>query len=59
MHGKGKITWVDGREYDGEYVDDKKHGYGVYKWFHLLFLFLLKERWNIIQRAMVRWEGTW
>lgn len=32
MHGKGKITWPDGREYEGDYVDDKKHGYGVFKW---------------------------
>ena len=33
MHGKGKISWIDGREYEGEYIDDKKHGYGIFKWF--------------------------
>ena len=25
-------TWADGRKYEGEYKDDKKHGYGVYIW---------------------------
>jgi hypothetical protein len=32
MNGKGKCVWPDGRTYDGEYVDDKKDGYGVYTW---------------------------
>ena len=22
--------WADGRKYEGEYVNDKKHGYGIY-----------------------------
>jgi hypothetical protein len=26
------FTWSDGRKYDGEYKDDKKHGYGVFEW---------------------------
>lgn len=30
MHGKGKMTWPDGRVYEGEYKLDKKHGYGEY-----------------------------
>lgn len=43
MHGKGVYTWKDGRVYTGDYIDDKKHGYGVYKWvffnfFNFLFL---------------------
>jgi len=25
MHGKGVYTWKDGRRYDGEYLNDKKH----------------------------------
>lgn len=28
MEGQGVFTWVDGRKYEGEYLDDKKHGYG-------------------------------
>lgn len=40
MDGKGVIiyiiiqvfTWNDGRKYNGEYKDDKKHGYGVFEW---------------------------
>ena len=41
MHGKGSYTWKDGREYTGEYFNDKKHviiilsyqkGYGIYVW---------------------------
>jgi hypothetical protein len=26
------FTWSDGRKYEGEYKDDKKHGYGVFDW---------------------------
>jgi hypothetical protein len=26
MHGKGQFTWPDGRQYDGDYFEDKKHG---------------------------------
>ena len=37
MHGKGKIAWPDGREYEGDYVDDKKHGYGVFKWYVVIW----------------------
>jgi hypothetical protein len=25
MHGKGIYTWKDGRKYEGEYYEDKKH----------------------------------
>lgn len=32
MEGKGVFTWVDGRKYEGEYLDDKKHGYGKFIW---------------------------
>ena len=32
MNGKGVHNWPDGRIYEGEYLNDKKHGYGVYKW---------------------------
>ena len=32
MHGYGKYVWGDKKQYEGQYVDDKKHGYGVYQW---------------------------
>lgn len=32
MDGKGDFSWADGRKYAGEYVDDKKQGYGVFEW---------------------------
>ena len=25
-------TWQDGRKYEGQYRDDKKHGFGIYSW---------------------------
>ena len=28
MHGKGEFVWADGRKYNGEYLEDKKHGNG-------------------------------
>lgn len=28
MHGKGVFKWPDGRVYTGQYLNDKKHGYG-------------------------------
>jgi len=32
MTGMGIMTWPDGRQYEGEFLNDKRHGYGVYKW---------------------------
>jgi len=32
MHGKGIFTWKDGRKYEGDYFEDKKHGFGVFIW---------------------------
>lgn len=32
MEGIGIYKWSDGRSYEGEYIDDKKHGYGIYRW---------------------------
>jgi hypothetical protein len=26
------VTWADGRSYEGEYVSDKKHSKGTFKW---------------------------
>lgn len=30
--GKGKFTYADGKTYEGDYLHNKKNGYGVYKW---------------------------
>ena len=32
MNGEGIFTWPDGRRYEGEYFNDKKHGFGIYTW---------------------------
>jgi len=32
MNGKGILTWVGGKKYYGEFVDDMKEGYGVFDW---------------------------
>jgi hypothetical protein len=24
--------WPDGRRYEGDYIDDKKEGFGIYLW---------------------------
>lgn len=32
MEGFGVHLWPDGRQYQGQYLDDRKHGYGVYSW---------------------------
>ena len=29
-HGKGKLTWPDGKNYEGRFVDDKPHGLGTF-----------------------------
>ena len=32
MEGHGNFKWEDGREYDGEYMNDRKHGYGRFQY---------------------------
>lgn len=32
MNGNGLMTWPDGRSYQGQFKDDKKHGVGTYIW---------------------------
>lgn len=32
MNGIGIYIWKDGRQFQGYYKDDKKHGYGIYIW---------------------------
>lgn len=50
MHGKGKYSWQDGRFYEGEYYEDKKHGFGIYRWLgklnldHLAYCIILSSK---------------
>lgn len=32
MNGKGIMIWADGKRYEGDFLNDNKHGYGVYYW---------------------------
>jgi hypothetical protein len=41
MHGKGSYSWLDGRNYTGNYNMDKKEGYGVYKWVKYYYIRLI------------------
>lgn len=38
MHGVGLFQWSDGRVYIGEYIDDKKHGKGVFEWYYIYII---------------------
>ena len=30
MHGNGVFIYTDGRRYEGQFIDDKKYGFGIY-----------------------------
>ena len=32
MSGYGVFEWLDGKKFEGEYLDDKKHGNGRFRW---------------------------
>jgi hypothetical protein len=32
MQGKGKFSWAYGSYYEGDYMQDMKHGYGTFVW---------------------------
>ena len=32
MHGRGVLTYADGRCYEGEFENDERHGYGTYNY---------------------------
>lgn len=32
MNGNGITIWLDNRKYEGNYQDDKKHGFGTFTW---------------------------
>lgn len=29
---RGETSWPDGKRYIGDYLDDKKHGEGIFEW---------------------------
>jgi hypothetical protein len=41
MEGYGTFTWPDKRKYTGHYLDDKKHGQGLFEWYIAYLLYLL------------------
>jgi len=68
MHGKGKYSWKDGRFYEGEYFEDKKQGYGTYRWAGKITNKLFKEKYNFFlfisnifsfQKDGKKYEGNW
>lgn len=32
MDGKGILEWPDGKKYEGDFKDDKRHGTGEFRW---------------------------
>jgi hypothetical protein len=32
MDGTGTLTWKDGKRYEGNFVNDKREGHGVFIW---------------------------
>lgn len=55
MDGKGEFSWADGRKYIGQYLDDKKQGYGVFQWY-FVFGKLIEHCFRPDGR---RYEGFW
>ncbi len=43
MHGKGKYTWTNGKYYEGNYFNDKKHGHGIYKFLSKIYDIFFKK----------------
>jgi len=56
MHGKGRFTWKDGREYNGEYKDDKKEGFGTFTCSHGLTeesMLVIGDKVNNTERELI------
>ena len=32
MDGEGTLTWPTGKQYEGNFLNNKRHGYGVFTW---------------------------
>lgn len=37
MHGKGEYVFPNGNSYKGEFKNDKRDGYGIYKWQNMYY----------------------
>ncbi len=45
MNGKGVFIWPDGKKFNGEFLEDKKHGKGEFELpGEYLFIYLKKEK---------------
>lgn len=44
MNGKGIMILTDGTKYEGEYLNDKKHGFGTITWGIEFFLTIADSR---------------
>jgi hypothetical protein len=44
MNGKGIMILTDGTKYEGEYLNDKKHGFGTIIWGNEFFLAIADSR---------------
>jgi hypothetical protein len=62
---KGKFSWFDGRVYEGDFLNGKMHGHGVYTWpdgnrYIGEYLKGKKEGWGVYTwRNGKEYEGTW
>jgi hypothetical protein len=32
INGKGRYDWVDGRSYEGDWIENNMDGFGIYSW---------------------------
>lgn len=67
-HGKGCLKWPDGAMYDGDWVDDKASGYGVFQHGEANKGVVYEGEWKdnaaegkgkLTQKDHVLYEGTW
>ena len=57
MNGKGLFKWKDGRQYEGNYLNDEKHGFGTFTWpGEFLIRNSLKE---VVHTPFKQWRGMW
>ena len=66
MDGKGVFIWPDKRKYQGEFKDDKKHGYGIYEWSDgVIYRGFWKEgkqhgEGEVLEKNEINWKkGAW
>jgi hypothetical protein len=52
-HGKGVLTWPDGRMYTGDFFADKRHGFGIFQTsdiseFKVFLIIKIKQSFNYL-----------